>query len=232
MKKFLKIVFIILLCLTFTAAVLYFWMNARTSQVFGNLTAKVNTTEKIVALTFDDGPTANTPEILKYLSEQNVKATFFVVGESLEKNPELGKAIFEQGSELGNHSYTHQRMVFKSPSFISSELGKTNEEIRKTGFAGVINFRPPYGKKLLFLPWYANKLGMKTIMWNIEVDSNKSSDQIAKYVLDNVSPGSIIILHPMYNRSDLEAIPKVIAGLKEQGYNLLTVNELLEHQQK
>lgn len=128
--------------------------NSRTFQFFGNLVHKVETEQKVVALTFDDGPTHYTEEILSLLAELDVQATFFVTGRELAENPEAGAMVVEAGHELGNHSWSHQRMVFKSPGFIRDEIQRTNEQIRAASHQGPIHFRPPNGKKLLLLPRY------------------------------------------------------------------------------
>lgn len=232
MMRLAKTILLSLLLILGIGYGVYTWMNLRTYQVFGELVAHVNTKEKLVALTFDDGPTENTARILELLDEQNIHATFFLVGDSLAQNPDLGKAIAEQEHQIGNHSYSHERMVFKTPKFIKSEIEKTDEEIRKTGYEGSLDFRPPYGKKLLLLPWYVSAAAKKTIMWDVEVDSTQSSEDIAKHVNDHVTPGSIILLHPMHNTTDLDAIPLIIKALKKQGYGFLTVDELLTYEEK
>ena len=93
-------------------------MNSRTFQLFGGLTNQVETNQKVVALTFDDGPTTNVDEILPLLNQYNAKATFFLIGSDIEKNPEEAKKIANSGHQIGNHTYSHQRMIFKSPSFM------------------------------------------------------------------------------------------------------------------
>src|SRR5262245_61272106 len=104
----------------------YKFMNARGYQFFGEIVPRVNTSRPVVALTFDDGPVEPyTNELLAVLREKNVKATFFVIGQNLEKFPSLGEEIEKEGHELGNHTYSHQRMVFKSYDFIESEIEKT-----------------------------------------------------------------------------------------------------------
>ena len=231
MKRFLKAFLIIVALLVTVGYGTYQWMNMRTFQVFGKLVHRVDTEEKVVALTFDDGPTEQTNDILAILESEQVPATFFVVGESLATHPDLGKAIANQGHELGNHSYTHQRMVVnKTPNFIKSELQQTDDEIRKTGYDGPIQFRPPFGKKLVLLPWYVSKAGKTTVMWDIEVDSTQTPEAITNFVVANTQSGSIILLHPMYNRSDLEALPTIITELKQQGYSFVRVSELFEYQ--
>ena len=102
----------------------YKLMNARSFQLFGDLTQRVETNEKVIALTFDDGPTNNVKQILPLLDKYNAKATFFLIGNELEKSLSLGEAIAQSGHQLGNHTYSHKRMIFKTPSFIKDEIEK------------------------------------------------------------------------------------------------------------
>ena len=207
----------------------YKLMNSRTFQLFGGLTYKVYTNQKIVALTFDDGPTGNVDDILKLLNDNDIKATFFLIGNEIERNPEEAKNIVNEGHQIGNHSYSHQRMVFKSSSFIKEEIEKTNELIRKAGYTGEIDFRPPNGKKILGLPYYLSKHNIDTITWNIEPDTfyTDVADKI-DYVNQNVTPGSIILMHPMYDKNveEYRAIAGIIELLSNKGYKFVTVNEL------
>ncbi len=117
----------------------------------------------------------------------------------------------------------------KSPSFIKEEVERTNTLIKEAGFEGEIDFRPPNGKKLIGLPYYLHQQNIDTITWNLEPDSfyRASADKV-KYVIDNVEPGSIILLHPMYDQSgdELKTIEGVLEALTEEGYKFITVNEL------
>ncbi|MEK4222025.1 polysaccharide deacetylase family protein [Bacillus sp. FSL W8-0116] len=177
----------------------------------------------------DDGPTKNVDQLLPLLDKYNAKATFFVIGHELEKNLEEGKKIAQAGHQIGNHSYSHKRMVFKTPSFIQQEIEKTNTLIRKTGYKEPIDFRPPNGKKLVGLPYYLNKHYMDTITWNLEPDTyyTSVSDKV-DYVKKNVKPGSIILMHPMYDDTgkELKAIEGILADLSKEGYKFVTVNQL------
>ncbi|MBP3966054.1 polysaccharide deacetylase family protein [Paenibacillus lignilyticus] len=208
------------------------WMNSRTFQLFGGITNQVTTDQKVIALTFDDGPTANVDQILPLLDNYKAKATFFLIGGELEKNPDEGRKIAAAGHEIGNHTFSHDRMVFKSPSYIRDEIEKTNALIRQTGYKGEILFRPPYGKKLIGLPYYLNKHHMKTITWNLEPDTfySTTADKV-RYVQDKVKPGDILLLHPMYDSNEITAINEILQALKEQGYSFVTVSELLKLQQ-
>jgi peptidoglycan/xylan/chitin deacetylase (PgdA/CDA1 family) len=205
--------------------------------VFGELTSRVDTPEKLVALTFDDGPShIGVDAVLPVLRERDIKATFFLVGGALEKNLALGARIAAEGHEIGNHTYTHQRMVLKSPSFIRGEIERTDLLIRKSGYSGPIHFRPPYGKKLIALPWYLSRTGRRTIMWDVEPESYPevaaSADRILAYTVAEVSPGSIIILHPMARSgaNTREALPKIIDALLRDGYRFVTVSDLVSQQ--
>ncbi|MFS0823957.1 polysaccharide deacetylase family protein [Bacillus sp. 1P02SD] len=207
----------------------YRLMNSRSFQIFGGLTQQVDTDRKVVALTFDDGPSDNVNGILPILEKYDVKATFFLIGQDMEKFPEEAKKIVEAGHQVGNHTYSHNRMVFKSPSYIKEEIDKTNQLIRDAGFEDQIDFRPPNGKKLVGMPYYLHKQNINTITWNIEPDSYFTTpEEKIKYVKENITPGSIILLHPMYDDIDkvLAGIEGVIQVLVEEGYSFVTVNEL------
>lgn len=208
--------------------------KSRTFQFFGELVPRVNTQQKAVALTFDDGPVpGGTEEILSVLNEGGIKATFFVTGAELEQHPEHGRKLVAAGHELGNHSFSHSRMVLKAPSFVKSEIERTDELIRQAGYQGSIHFRPPFGKKLLVLPYYLSQHSRKSITWDVEPDSfpevGSDANKIVEYVLANAKPGSIILLHVMYpNRKEsLKSVKGIIAGLKNRGYEFKTVSELL-----
>lgn len=226
--------FIIFAAFLLGAVLLWNVSKARTFQFFGDLYYRINTTEKVVALTFDDGPTDKTDEVLSILSDLNVKATFFVIGSDLESNLAEGKKIVAAGHELGNHSYSHKRMVLKSINSIRQEIEKTDVLIREAGYHGKIHFRPPYGKKLFLLPYFLKQNNRKTIMWDLEPETYpevaSSSENIVKHVLDNAKPGSIILLHVMHDSREesAKAIEGIVRGLRKEGYTFKTVSELLQ----
>lgn len=234
-KKVVFVSFALILLLFITGYGLFQISKSRTFQFFGDIVPRVEINEKIVALTFDDGPTEYTKDVLNTLEGKNIKATFFVMGRELEKKPEIGEAIAFAGHELANHSYSHQRMWFKSQSFIAEEIEKTNTLIRETGYKGDIHFRPPYGKKLFGLPWYLSQHNIKTIMVDIEPDTYGSkTDFLVEYTLENSKPGSIILLHPFCEtcNGQREAIGRIVDGLQSKGYQFVTVSELLKYKNK
>ncbi len=208
--------------------------GSRSFQLFGGLVTRVETSAPVVALTFDDGPTPQgTDRILSILSQSGVRATFFLTGAELERNPEAGRQILAAGHEVGNHSYSHRRMVLRSPAFIRQEVEHTDSLIRDLGYTGPIAFRPPYGKRLFLLPRYLHQQQRPTLLWDIEPESDPgiagSAERIAEDVLKRVQPGSIILLHVMYpsRAESLRAVPMIIEGLQEQGFRFVTVSELL-----
>lgn len=205
-------------------------------QFFGELVSHVDSDEQIVALTFDDGPTPGyTEEILNILADHDVKATFYLVGKAIAENMKQAKLIVEQGHEVGNHSFSHSRMVLKSPAFVAEEVEKTNALISQAGFDGDVSFRPPYGRKLFTLPSHLAKQGITTVTWDVEPDSvlalDASAQELTDHALQHTRPGSIILMHVMFKsrQNSMAAVPGIIAGLKEKGYRFVTVSELLSH---
>lgn len=206
----------------------------RSFQFFGGLTARVRTENRVIALTFDDAPTQFSNEIVDLLDRKGIPATFYLIGANIEKYPSQTNYIIEKGHEIGNHSYSHQRFLMKSPAFIEEEVEKTNKYIRESGYAGEITFRPPYGKKLFALPWYLNRHGIKTITWDVEPDTYHSGDsaKIIEYTLEHTRPGSIILMHPFCEtecEADRKALPQIIDALSSRGFKFVTVSELLKY---
>lgn len=231
MKKKITVISIGILVIFLLLLGTYKLMNARTYQVFGRLTAQVHTNQKAVALTFDDGPTKNVDKILPLLERYNAKGTFFLIGKDIEKKPEEAQKLVKAGEQIGNHTFSHQRMVFKSPSFIKEEIEKTDTLIRQAGYKGKIDVRPPNGKKLIGLPFYLSQHNRDTIMWSLEPDTYYTSpaDKI-NYVKKNVKPGSIILIHAMYDNTgaELKTIEGILQSLSKEGYKFVTVDELLK----
>lgn len=207
--------------------------RSRKIQFVGELIYRVNINEKVIALTFDDGPMpVYTEKVLEKLEPFGIKATFFLTGEAIEENPDLAKTIVKRGHQIGNHSYSHKKMVFVSSKFVKDEIDKTNKLILETGYTGETIFRPPYGKKLFTLPLYLRKKSIPTIMWDIEPEKfvdTKIPENIANYAVKNTKPGSIILLHPMFQSrsTTIESIPLMIEKLLEEGFKFVTVSELI-----
>ena len=213
--------------------------RSRDFQLFGEIVPRVDTSEKVVALTFDDGPTPEyTAGVLDVLPERGVKATFFLMGVDAEKNPDQVRELIADGHELGNHTYSHPDMTLASVEKAKDEVERTDAAIRSAGYSGEILFRPPFGKKLLGLPLYLSEHDRTTITWDVEPESysDTAADPklITAHVLEKTRPGSIIILHVMYKARETtrQALPDVIDGLQARGFRFVTVSELLAMRDK
>jgi len=237
-RRILTIVATTVAVLVLASAGLYRLARSRTTQLFGRLVARVETPERVVALTFDDGPTAQrVEELIAALESKQVRATFFVTGNGLAEAPEAGRRLVAAGHQLGNHTYAHQRMVLRSQGFYRSEIERTDLLIRAAGERGEILFRPPFCWKLVGLPWFLSRTGRTTVTWDIEPDSYRevtvSPERITAHVRERARPGSIILMHVWWGEAGSSgaacraAIPMVIDGLRGDGYRFVTVRELL-----
>ena len=208
--------------------------RARDFQLFGTIVAQVPTRERVVALTFDDGPRAGVVDsLIAVLRARGARATFFVTGRELAESPSAGPKLVAAGHELANHTYSHRRMVLVSPARIREEVERTDSLLRAAGQRGPIWFRPPYAYKLVGLPRYLASTGRTTVTWSIEPDSHTevaaTSDGIVEHVLRRARPGSIILLHPWYDsrRTSREAIGPLVDSLQARGFRVETVGALL-----
>lgn len=193
---------------------------------------KVPTTHKVVALTFDDGPVnTTTPEILAILKEKDVKATFFVVGEQVKRFPALVLQEIAEGHEVGNHTYSHPSLTKLRKQSIEDELDKTEKEILnvapKPNF-----FRPPEGAYNNTILSIARQNEYILILWSIDPYDWRypSVGKIVSSILQEVEPGSIILLHDgKYPSPTPEAVWFIIDSLKSRGYQFVTISELLQY---
>lgn len=215
-----------------SAAGTFAFSKSRRYQLFGTIVPRVETNRKIVALTFDDGPT--TPELAQIQTALGgAKATFFVCGAEMENHPTVVPQLIAAGHEIGNHTWHHDRLWFKSPSYIRSEIESTDDAIRRAGWRGPILFRAPYCKKLVALPWYLARHRRIHVTFDVEPETDPKNeghtDRLVAEVLSRTRPGSIILLHPWYpyRKATRGAIAPIVAGLRARGYELVTVSELL-----
>ena len=211
----------------------YWLMDSRTVQVMGDHVSRVDTTRKVVALTFDDGPNdAYVSRLLGDLGQYGAHGTFYVIGAEAKAHPAALKSLVAAGEELGNHPFDHRRLVFVSTSTVRSEVDETDAVIRAAGYTGPITVRPPYAKKLFSYPFEMASGGRTTVMWDLEPDSlaiHADAAAMTQYVVGNVRPGSIIELHPWAagNAATRRALPMIMAALHDDGYSFLKVSELL-----
>lgn len=212
------------------AITLFHISRARDFQLFGQIISHGGPDRPAVALTFDDGPSNRyTQPVLDILRAHNVHATFFVTGREAAEKPEAMQAIVAAGHEVGNHSWSHQRMVLMSPRRVAEELGKTDTAIRNAGYSGPIHFRPPYGKKLVSLPLVLSRQGRPTIMWSMEPETpDQTPEELAQTIIDQARPGDIILLHVMFSTraTTRAALPNIIKGLRDKGLEPVRLSDL------
>ncbi|SEO28000.1 polysaccharide deacetylase family protein [Propionispora vibrioides] len=194
----------------------------------------VSTTDKVVALTIDDGPHYKvTPQILTILKEKQVRATFFVLGENVEHCPQIFAQEVADGHEIGTHTYSHKTLSKLSPQKLSEEFDKAEKVIRTTAPKPTL-FRPPggfYNSQVLAL---AHQKGYQVVLWSVDPqDWNRPPTQeVIDKVLKEVKPGSIILLHDgQYPLPTPQALGVIIDRLRERGYEFVTVSELLQHRE-
>lgn len=234
----MRVTLVAAVCLIATAYLCFRISRARGMMLMGDIVARVQTTDSVVALTFDDGPTArHADSILAVLRREGARATFFVIGSDLARSPEVGRRIVAEGHALGNHTWSHPRMIGQSLARVRREVEDTDRQIRLAGERGPIHFRAPYSHKFVLLPWYLHRTGRTNVSWNVEPDGSAriaaTPEGIVRHVLEEVRPGSIILMHPWYpsRETSRQALPEIIRGLRARGYELVTVPELLSRGQ-
>lgn len=183
---------------------------------------RLDTAEKVVYLTFDDGPIPEvTPWVLNLLKKENSKASFFCVGENVQKYPTVFQQLLDHGHSVGNHTFNHMQGLKSDRSNYLSNIEKADKLI------GSSLFRPPHG----FLKASQYRLLLKKyriVMWDVlsrDFDKRISANDVYNNVMDFVRPGSIIIFHDSLKaeKNMKEALPKVIRSLKEKGYRFETI---------
>ena len=208
---------------------------SKSSQLFGPSVYRGSGARRSIALTFDDGPTEGTLPILEYLTKQNVWATFFQCGMNVRRHPQIAREVAAAGHELGNHSYSHPKLPFKSPDFIEREFAETQTIISyETGLTPML-LRPPYGFRWVGLREVQHKLALLGVMWTvIGNDWRWPARRIASHVLQHTSPGGIICMHDgrgVQPRPDttstLEALKFIIPRLQDQGFRFEVVSDLM-----
>jgi peptidoglycan/xylan/chitin deacetylase (PgdA/CDA1 family) len=196
---------------------------------------RADTEEKVVALTYDDGPSPpSTNQLLDILDRYQVKATFFEIGRNIEKYPEIVPMIVARGHELANHSYSHTDMMFKPREFLLSEIEKTDKLLLELGVKqDSISFRPPFGRRGVVLSYLLSQMHKKQIMWDVNSHDYKNTltaEDVANRVIDNVRSGSIVLMHDGGGAQSktLAATQAIVKTLQSKGYAFKTVSELLK----
>jgi peptidoglycan/xylan/chitin deacetylase (PgdA/CDA1 family) len=218
-------------------ALVYWLFMSPYSQAFGRFPYKFKTDKKVVALTFDDGPNEPyTSNLLNLLNKRHVKATFFVVGQNVERFPDIVKRAYLAGHTIGNHSWSHQfSQYFLEPSY-ERQIDQTQTIIKQIIGRSPALFRPPWLWRQPPLISTVNKRRLQIVSGRFGAAFEvfqPSATTIAKRTLRKVKPGSIIIFHDGFdarggNRAEtVKAVDLVITDLKRQGYQFVTVDRLL-----
>ncbi|MEO1427730.1 MAG: polysaccharide deacetylase family protein [Cyanobacteria bacterium J06633_8] len=198
--------------------------------------AKLAANDKLIALTFDDGPWPGyTAQILDILKKNNIKATFFVVGQVLQNYPDLGKRIVTEGHIIGNHTWNHWYHFFNKQA-AAVEIDRTSDLIYKTTGTKTTLFRPPGGMLHNGLAAYAKSKDYTVVMWSADsIDyALPSPPTLVNRVVRQATPGGIVLLHDGGGprKNTVAALPSMISKLRNKGYRFVTITELLEHQEK
>ncbi len=208
---------------------------SRTSQLFGPSVYRGPGSRRSVALTFDDGPSEGTLPILEYLDRQQVWATFFQCGLNVRRCPQIARRVAAAGHQLGNHTYSHPRLPFKSPEFIDHEVTEAQKIItEETGLSPML-LRAPYGFRWVGLRDVQRRLALLGVMWTvIGNDWRWPSERIAQHVLARVHPGGIICLHDgrgVQEKPDtaatLRALKLIVPVLKDNGFRFEVISDLM-----
>ncbi len=225
----------LIVCAGVVWAIIYYLTYAVRSQVLGATVWCGNANNNSVALTFDDGPSTETEDLLDVLQQENVKATFFLVGKNVEKYPETARRIVRENHAIGNHSFSHPNYLFTGAKRTRRELEKTQKIIENTTGITPRIARPPYGVRSKAYFAAAKALNLRTIQWSDTGFDWKSltAQKIAEKVLETAQADSIILLHDgdcaeKANRTaTVEAIPLIVKGLQEKGLQVAPLAELL-----
>lgn len=180
--------------------------------------------KKLIALTFDDGPSKYTEELIEYLHENDCKATFFVLGNKVKDYSEVLKKSISYGNELGNHSYNHKWLIKLKKEEMIEQIEKTNNLIYEyTGYIPT-SIRPTYGSVNSTLK---NITDLNITLWNVDTLDwkYKSPIKIANRATKNLKDGNIILMHDIYKRT-LDAVKKIVPILKENDFKCVTISEL------
>jgi peptidoglycan/xylan/chitin deacetylase (PgdA/CDA1 family) len=209
-------------------------IEARSFQFFGKIVHRVDVPKKIVALTFDDGPNPPyTNRILEILRDHGAHATFFMLGCRLQQHPSLVRQAVAEGHEIGNHSFAHSYLLLRPPGAIRKEIERTDEMLEALGLQRPHLFRPPFGKKLFFLPYYLKRMGKITVMCDVDSGGaefkSRDADLVCDRILKKIRPGSIIMLHDGGGDKEhiVEAVRLLMQGLAKAGYSAVTVSALM-----
>jgi peptidoglycan/xylan/chitin deacetylase (PgdA/CDA1 family) len=208
---------------------------AKNSQLFGPTVYRGVRSRKSIALTFDDGPSESSAELLEYLEKEEVPATFFMCGMNVKRLPDVAGQVAAGGHQLGNHTYSHPNLFFKSRTFIDQEFTEAQKIIQfETGVTPML-LRAPYGFRWMGMREVQQRLSLLSVMWTVAgFDWRWPAGRIAGHILSHCAPGAIVCLHDGRGvkthpdiRATLAAVRNIVPRLKDNGYTFETVSGVL-----
>ena len=185
------------------------------------------TGNKVIALTFDDGPGPYTAHLLDILDQYGAKATFFLIGSKVSGQASVVRSIHARGHQLGNHSWSHPELPKLSVDQIAGEIDRTNEAIKQaTGVKPTI-LRPPYGAVNGVVLEQLRARGMSSILWSVDTRdwADRNSQIVCSRAVAGARPGAVILMHDIHQTS-VNAVPCILSSLKQQGYSFVTIQRL------
>jgi peptidoglycan/xylan/chitin deacetylase (PgdA/CDA1 family) len=217
------------------AAFLAWAVRGRSAAVFGPSVWRGNPGRRAIALTFDDGPSEGTPEVLDVLAQYGVPATFFQVGANAGRLPHVARAVAAAGHEIGNHSYAHPLFCFRSGDFMEEDLRRAQEAIRAHAGVEPRWFRAPYGVRWFGMGGALRRLSLTGVMWSmIGRDWKLDAAGVTRRIVNGASNGAILCLHDgreLQAKPDVsataEAVRRLVPALLERGYAFETISQVL-----
>ncbi len=201
----------------------------------GDIIWEVPTKEKMIALTFDDGPNDTyTPEVLDILNEYHAKATFFLIGEHIKQFPNLARREVLEGHEIENHTFTHVVIEKMSDQEYLADISKTDKLIQTFQTSPLRLFRPPKGHLSASIIKALRKDHYEIVLWSWHQDTRDwerpGVNRIANHVIKNAHNGDIVIMHDSGGNREqtVKALKIILPTLEKQGYQFVTIRELLE----
>lgn len=187
-----------------------------------------DTCDNCVALTFDDGPNEQTARLLGILAENNVKATFFVVGALVDTNPNLVRQMRDAGHTVGNHTYSHPKLPMVSSAGIAYQLDTTNRAIERAIGETPRWMRPPYGEYDARVVETSKQRGMAIAMWDDDTLDwkHRNPEETCRRAVDQAHPGAIILMHDIHAPT-VDAVPCVIDGLRAKGLRPVSLDKMI-----
>jgi len=183
-----------------------------------------------VAMTFDDGPhPQNTPRLLDILRARNIKATFYVIGRSVDNYPQIVRRIVAEGHEIGNHTYTHRNLTKLSDSEVLKELTRTRDSIVTASGVQPRTMRPPYGALLQRQrSMIREDFGYPTVLWSVDPRDwqRPGVSVVTSRILTSAHNGAIILAHDLHSPS-VDAMPATLDGLLRKGFKFVTVSQMI-----